>query len=566
MTVENMPNRGRKRRRSAGNAFVLLAITLVSAAAGLGFHLQAGMPQSNAILAALVVWVGLVCLHVLVRRSDSIRELTYEIDRLEGELTRLVRGAGAPRLDPQLQASPVPAPRLAAAASTPVQPGSQFVPRSAGPQKLDVSQYWSIRPTDVVRGAPPAPPAPPGPASTTVERSPIAAATSSPEAIKPSPDVGSEKASSTPASVAATSPDPNEPPAEAEVEQISKMIRKFAEEISQPRKTSEEAPAEDLQEENEAVAAMSQEDAISASVGALRAVADEMRKPSEFALTAIEKGQLPLYCKDPDAKGPQPPALRPEHTEMAAMAATLAAHKLDVFLEPIVGLEDRKARHFEVSLRLRQGSSEGLGARDYVPMARKAGLLPVIDSTRIARAAMVARHMDERQTNGSLFATVTADSLADERFLNEFAQAFCQVPCLRERLVMVITQAELGELSDAQWSTIRQFSGTGFRFAVDEVTSLDLDLSDLHSSGFAFVRLAAQSMSDGLSGLDGVVSAADACKRLADAKMTVIAVGLGSEEQLEQLRTAGVTLGQGALFGVPRAIRAEALQPAKSAA
>jgi len=178
----------------------------------------------------------------------------------------------------------------------------------------------------------------------------------------------------------------------------------------------------------------------------------------------------------------------------------------------------------------------------------------------------VARHMDERKTNGSLFAIVTADSLADERFLQEFGQAFRQVPSLRERLVMAITQSELGELTEGQWKTIRQLSENGFRFAVDEVTSLDLDLPDLQSSGFIFVRLPAQSMIDGLAGLDGVVSGAEACKRLRDAKMTVVAVGLASEDQLTQLQAAGVTLGQGALFGVPRAIRAEALQPAKSAA
>ena len=526
--------------------------------------MQLGIPEVNAILAALAVWVGLVCLHVLVRRSDAIRELTYEIDRLEGELSRLVRGGGAPRPDAQLQTPAMAARRSAPGAQPPMPAGPQPGLRATSPQKPDPSQLWSMRPSDVVRGAPSAPPAPPSPAPTMAEQSTATAPASPLEAAKPSATLTSGETSASSSSPAPS--DTDDAPAEAEVEQISKMIRKFAEEISQPRSKSDEATTGEASEEKETVPALSQEDAISASVGALRAVADEMRKPSEAALAAIEKGQLPPYRENPNAKGPLPPALRPEHTVMAAMAGSLAAHKLDVFLEPIVSLADRKARHFEVSLRLRQGTADGLGPRDYIPMARKAGLLPVIDATCIARAAMVVRHMDERKTNGSLFAIVTADSLADERFLQEFGQAFRQVPSLRERLVMAITQSELGELTEGQWKTIRQLSENGFRFAVDEVTSLDLDLPDLQSSGFIFVRLPAQSMIDGLAGLDGVVSGAEACKRLRDAKMTVVAVGLASEDQLTQLQAAGVTLGQGALFGVPRAIRAEALQPAKSAA
>ena len=565
MTVENMPNSGRKRRKSAREAFVLLAITLVSAAAGLGFYLQAGMSLSSAVISALALYVGLVCVHVFVRRTEAIRELSYEVDRLESEVIRLSRSANAqrpplsarPELQPPLQARSMP-PRPDAVAAPAGRPGSNIDVRAPAPQKPEgASQYWSVRPTDVVGGAPAAPSA----LASTEPKIAGPEGQAQPAAPRPSAGATVPHSEAAPTATPPTSGTETGISSRSEVEQISEMIRMFAEEISQPGKSSPKASAEGAEKQDR-----DDEAAIAASVDALRAVADEMRRPTESAKTQIEKGILPPYRNDPNASRPQPPPFGPEHAEVAALADAFASNKLDVLLEPIVGLADRKARHFEVSLRLRQGSSGGLGPREYIPMARSVGLLPVVDSIRIARAAMVARHMDERKSGGSLFAAVTADSLADERFMGEFAQAFRQVPTLRERLVLAISQSELAEFSGSHWNTIRQLAESGFRFAVDDVTSLDLDLPDLRSAGFAFVRLSAQSMVDGLAGLDGVVPAADVCQRFSGTGLSIIAVGLGSEEQLDGVLAAGVALGQGSLFGVPRAIRADAMQPARSAA
>ncbi|HEX7075918.1 MAG TPA: EAL domain-containing protein [Hyphomicrobiaceae bacterium] len=351
---------------------------------------------------------------------------------------------------------------------------------------------------------------------------------------------------------------------EGDVEVIQDMIRMFSEEIAHPRKPSSDEAADERTGSGEPAEA--DEAAISASVDALRAAAEEMRRPVEGGRASIEKGVLPPLRVDPNSSKPQPPPVGPEHEDMAAMADAIATGKLDVFLEPIVGLADRKARHFEISLRLRNGDAGSFGPEDYIPMARNAGLLPQVDATRAARAAMVARHMDERGSGGCLFSSITAESLTSPRFLEEFADACRQAPKLRERLVFSISQSELQGLSAAQWSTIRQLATSGFRFAIEDVTSLDLDLPDLKAAGFAFMRINAQSMLDGLASLEGVLPISELCQRISEIGLTLIAVGLGGEDQLESVLAAGVPLGQGQLFGVPRPIRAEALRPAASSA
>lgn len=645
MTADKRPNRSRARTGAAGDALILMAITLVAVAVGLGLHLQIGMGASAAAVGALALLAVFVGAHVLVRRSQAIRELTYEVDRLESEMMRLARGMGprspAPPVDkPDQQLSSYRPGPQGAPVSEAKAPHSLPVPNSdlSGPQSQDrqapsnppsrrgdaaaasaraseealdatakdhqvpsrsaasqteppvgqrptasqpdelISRFWSVRPTDMAEK--------PGDPSVGSDRT-----------VQPNARAGAQEAEKSSKDGAGRAPAPHSRPddrqpqpgarrqhvrsadggnndaAAVDVNAINDMIRMFSEEIASPRKAPPSAGAPAPQAAgasgNEKSDTAAQEEAIiSASVGALRAAADEMRRPPEpgRAATAIERGDLPRFQADPTSPAPQPPPVGPEHAQAAAMAEAIAMHKLDVFLEPVVGLADRKARHFNVSLRLRVGESETLGPEDYVPLARRAGLLPLVDATRAARAAIVARHMDERGSGGYLFSAITAESLTSERFLQDFAEACRQSPKLRERLVFSIAETELRELSEAQWGTIQQLAGSGFRFAIQDLTTLDLDLAETKSAGFAFVRVAAQALLDGISGIDGVLTASDLCQRLTAVGLSLIAFDLENEEQLDGALAAGVTLGQGRLFGVPRPIRSEALRPARSAA
>ncbi|MCL4768568.1 MAG: EAL domain-containing protein [Hyphomicrobiaceae bacterium] len=646
-------------------------MTLITLAAGLGLYLQLGLSLWTAGLAALAIYVGLASAHAVVRRSEAIRELSYEVDRLENEVMRIARGTGpmpvlppGPDQQPHFSSGPVSAspaarpppasrpfpagqppaslsgaepssrpadayraspppgqPQAAAPGPRPAQPGQAghtphespsrpagmaadpsaallrpepapvgrtavaagpaggagtgpaaaaqpAAPRSADPQPVgQMARFWSFRPTDAVAeasrsgaavpaaampeagAAGPVPQAAPGPAGVRAE-TPRRESARAPAASDAMP--------------AAQSAAPDKQPVESDVDVINGMIRKFSEEIglaeAMSRAAAGSAPAPGAGPGSPA----RDEAVIAASVGALRAAAGEMRRPAESGPTAIERGILPPLRAD--AVSQPPPPVGPAHAPLAAMAEAIASQKLDVYVEPVLGLADRKARHYEVSLRLRSGPAGSVGPEDYIPLARSSGMLPLVDAARAARAAMVARHMDGRGSAGCLFSSTSAQSLTSERFLSELAGACRQAPRLPERVVFSIAQSELRGLSPAQWTTVRQLAGGGFRFAVEDVTSLDLDLAELRTAGFAFMLVAARVLLDGVSSLEGVLPAADLCRRLAGSGLTLIAVGLEGEEQLDAVLAAGVPLGRGPLFGPPRPVKAEALRQAGSAA
>ncbi len=421
-----------------------------------------------------------------------------------------------------------------------------------------MARFWSFRPTATVAAqagtgaAQPTEPRGAGPASLSSAR------------VEPSlrgPAEASATSKSTPAPQ--TSAMQDKQTIETDVDLINGMIRKFSEEIGLAEAMSRAAGVPVPKAARDAESLSRDEAAVAASVGALRAAAGEMRRPIEPGPSAIERGILPPLR--PDALS-QPPPVGPGHAPLVAMAEAISAQKLDVFLEPILGLADRKTRHYEISLRLRDGAAGSVGPEDYMPLARSSGMLPVIDATRTARAAMVARHMDERGSAGCLFSSIAVPSLASERFLADFAEACRQAPRLPERLVLSVAQSELRDLSAAQWSTIKQLAAGGFRFAVEDVTSLDLELQELSAAGFAFMLVPARTLLDGIDSLEGVLPASEFCRRLAGSGLTLVAVGLEYEEQLDGVLAAGVPLGRGPLFGAPRPVKAEALRQASSAA
>ncbi len=351
-----------------------------------------------------------------------------------------------------------------------------------------------------------------------------------------------------------------------DVQVINGMIRRFADEMGPPAKAPPQESREAAEKPIEAPA--DEEAALAASVDALKAAADEMRRPpAAEASNAIERGVLPPLRPDSILAGPPPPPINPSHARLAALADGIATQRFDVYLEPVVGLGDRKARHYEIVLRLRSDGPGGPASESFATIARGTGMLPLLDAIRVQRAACMARLLDDRGgSSGALVVPLSAESLENQAFLGELAEAHRHSPRLHDRMILSFEHADVRSLSPRQLATLRQLSAAGFRLAIDDVATIDPDLPDLKAAGFAFLRFRAQALIAGVASLGGPVTGSDLSKLLAASGLTAIAVGIESDEQFTQLHDAGVTLGQGPLFGPRLPIKAQALQQMRGVA
>ena len=65
-------------------------------------------------------------------------------------------------------------------------------------------------------------------------------------------------------------------------------------------------------------------------------------------------------------------------------------------------------------------------------------------------------------------------------------------------LVLSFAQSEVRVFSPGHVRALRDLAAIGFRFALEEVTDLDMDFAALREIGFAFVELDAPVFLDGL--------------------------------------------------------------------
>jgi cyclic-di-GMP phosphodiesterase, flagellum assembly factor TipF len=302
---------------------------------------------------------------------------------------------------------------------------------------------------------------------------------------------------------------------------------------------------------------------VDASVAALHAAADAMRESARGVDT--ERREQAAVSARPERVVPPPPIpLRavadPARGRLAVIAEALERERFDVMLEPILGLKDRRAQHYIVTVQLKGVAGGASNDGDMGPMARGSGLLPLLDAVKIERAARVAWRMEDRGKAGALFSQMSGESLVSDRFLNRFADTYRQGDTLGSRLVLSFKQVELRTFSELQWSTLRDMADLGFRFCLEDITDLDLDFAQLSAAGFTFAKLDAAVFLGGLPAEGLVISAADICRHFASLNLAVIVGEIADEELSRRLLAYGVELGQGRLFGAPRAVKADVLR------
>lgn len=310
-------------------------------------------------------------------------------------------------------------------------------------------------------------------------------------------------------------------------------------------------------------------DPIDQSVAALRETAETMRRADEHKAAAGGRAATVPARASPTAAPPEQqrsgPATPSPYGRLALIAEAIEAERIDVYLDPILALGERRARHFEVSVRLRTEANEEIDADYYTSIATQTGLLARIDAAKLARTAVVANRLRARGSGGSLFSTLAGESLADDGFLNAFADVFAKDDGLGSRLVLTFTQDDVRAFSEAHWDAVSTMAEIGLRFSLEAVSDLDMDFERLKKNGFDFVKLDAEVFLRGLPLGTGNVPSTDLCRHLSSLGLAVIVGRITDERDLAKIMGFGVLFGQGMLFGAPRPVKVD-IRPAQAAA
>lgn len=252
--------------------------------------------------------------------------------------------------------------------------------------------------------------------------------------------------------------------------------------------------------------------------------------------------------------------------KLAAIADALSDEQLEVCLETINHLEDYRAQHYEVSVRLQLGDGEVLDNDTFIAQTRGTGLLPLLEAVKVSSTKRLAVQMIRRGRAGEFFSAIDGEALSDRQFSEDVDTITGGDPALAGRLVLAFSQSDVRNLTPAQLFTLDSIAAQGFRFSIENINDLDMDFEQLAGRGFVFAKLDADVFLSGLPIGTSRIPAADICQHLGKAGLSLIVGKIEDETARAKIHGFGAVLGQGPLFGAPRPVRADVLKPAEQPA
>lgn len=250
---------------------------------------------------------------------------------------------------------------------------------------------------------------------------------------------------------------------------------------------------------------------------------------------------------------------------IALIRAAIEDNRIDIHLQPIVTLPQRKVRHYEALARLRTEDGTLLTPADYHDAAWRGGLTPMIDNLMVLRAAQVARRLAGKNREAALCCSIAGGTLADTEFFPELFDFLSRHRAIAASLVLALPQDAVRVMGPIEQENMGRLVGLGFRFAMDRVTSLDLEPRVLAQQGFRFIKMPAALLLDRAAAEGAAIAPSDFSNLFGRYGIDLIADGVEAEPTVVDLLDYDLRFAQGTLFSAPRPVRPEVFQQGEQA-
>ena len=362
-------------------------------------------------------------------------------------------------------------------------------------------------------------------------------------------------------------------PLAVEISELSTLVRQLAETVA-----TYEARFADMAEavaaRPEPVPAAAPVAAAPAAPAPVAAAPAPMEEPAAIAPAAVAPAEPATAAPALEpAPIPEPAAAKPEPMIAAAVADTVSAdearlatirsaidaNRIDLYLQPIVTLPQRKVRYYEAMSRLRTESGDVLLAADFIPQAQRAGLMASIDNLVVFRCVQVVRRLLLKNRDIGLFCNLSKSTLTDAAVFQQLLDFLEANRAIAPSLVLEFTQSALRAAGPIENESLSALADRGYRFSLDNLQDLRIEPRELAARGFRYIKVPGHLLLDPKD-TAADIHPADLSDLLGRFGIDLIAEKIESEAMVVDLLDCDVRFGQGFLFSPPRPVRAEALQ------
>lgn len=306
----------------------------------------------------------------------------------------------------------------------------------------------------------------------------------------------------------------------------------------------------------------------------LRLVQDKLaaaaQPPAREGPTALTERGAPREA-EPLVAVRQSPAelaqIRAAEQRAAVISDALANGQVEVHLQPIVQLPQRRTRGYEALVRLRLDEKTLLLPAEFMETVEQRGFGPTLDALVLTRALAIARHLGSKE--GGLFVSCnfSGATWGSSRALATLARILEKYHAHIGNLVIEMPQRVFRTLEPTALGLLGAMSANGVRFALDHVIDLRLDPASLHDRGVRFVKVPASLLlAEAKGGPATDIATGDLAAHLARATIQLVADEVEDDPMVADMLDLGVGYGQGAVFSPPRPVRPEVFAEPEAAA
>ncbi|EAP88710.1 MAG: diguanylate phosphodiesterase [Oceanicaulis sp.] len=244
-------------------------------------------------------------------------------------------------------------------------------------------------------------------------------------------------------------------------------------------------------------------------------------------------------------------------------------NRVDLYLQPVVGLPQRRTYFYEGYTRIRDENGQVIAPGKFLAAAEDAGLITDVDNLLLLRCVQIVRRLTKSDRRVGVFCNVSIRSLADEDFFPAFLDFLRRNSDLAGALIFEMPRAQFENRSATAARNMARLADFGFRFSIDQVNDLNIDLAELQRAGVRFIKVAGDRLIAAAHGAEpiagrepGALRPEDVAGLFARYGVDLVAEKIESESTVVEVLDLDVAYAQGHLFGAPRPVRDEVLSEA----
>ena len=183
----------------------------------------------------------------------------------------------------------------------------------------------------------------------------------------------------------------------------------------------------------------------------------------------------------------------------------LRQSRVDLFLQPIVSLPQRKRRFFESFIHMRSADGATITPDQCMGLAKEKDLGLAIDNMLLFRSIQLLKKAQQHDYSTAFFCNISPNTFSDREFFGDFIEYLESNRELAPCIVFQLAQADMVAQAEDVTNDLQRLAGVGYRLCMNQVTDLNFDPRGLEVKGFRFVKLRI----DRILNTDSPYSAAD---------------------------------------------------------